>query len=262
MIQVFLRSHDPHSEGAKALADALEIPRVRHHQSRFRPHPSKLLINWGASLLPVELLTCRIINHPVMVVNATSKLRFLGCCSLIEDLVTIPYTTDKTKAIEWLSQGHTVCARQKLNASGGEGLVLFDAMDKFVEAPLWTLYIKKKEEYRIHVMDGEVISIQRKALKKDFDGGDAPIDHRIRNLANGFIFARDGVEPPQEVLEQSKLCISKLGLDFGAVDIIWNDRKQHSFILEVNTAPGLEGTTIDDYAKGFKELINKRQNLI
>lgn len=187
-----------------------------------------------------------------MVSTATNKLSFFQACSSIMDLVTVPYTTTQNRAIEWLSQGHTVCARQKLNASGGEGLVLFDHTDKFVEAPLWTLYVKKKEEYRIHVMNGEIISQQRKALKNGFEGEG---DHRIRNLANGYIFARNDIEVPQMVLDQSKLCVSKLGLDFGAVDILWNEKKQQSFILEVNTAPGLEGSTINDYAEGFKRYL-------
>jgi D-alanine-D-alanine ligase-like ATP-grasp enzyme len=42
-------------------------------------------------------------------------------------------------------------------------------------------------------------------------------------------------------------------LDFGAVDVIWNEKQQRAYVLEVNTAPGLEGQTVDDYARGIKE---------
>lgn len=248
-MQVFLRSHDQHSEGARRLAEALEIPRLRHHLSRFRPHHSKLLINWGASQLPQELLVCRVINDPTFVDMASNKRTFFRALSSMPEIATVPFTSDKTKAVEWLSQGHTVCARQKLNASGGEGLVLFDHTDKFVDAPLWTLYVKKRDEFRIHVMAGEIIAVQRKALKNDFEG---ETDHRVRNLANGYIFARNEVDPPKMILEQSLLCVGRLGLDFGAVDILWNEKKQQSYILEVNTAPGLEGTTVDDYANSFR----------
>jgi glutathione synthase/RimK-type ligase-like ATP-grasp enzyme len=41
------------------------------------------------------------------------------------------------------------------------------------------------------------------------------------------------------------------GLDFGAVDVIWNERQQRAYVLEINSAPGLEGTTIDDYVRYF-----------
>jgi D-alanine-D-alanine ligase-like ATP-grasp enzyme len=41
------------------------------------------------------------------------------------------------------------------------------------------------------------------------------------------------------------------GLDFGAVDVIWNAQKEKPYVLEINTAPGLEGQTIADYAAFF-----------
>jgi len=57
------------------------------------------------------------------------------------------------------------------------------------------------------------------------------------------------------VVEQASLAIAALGLDFGAVDIIWNNHYQLATVLEVNTAPGLEGQTITDYANYFRGLI-------
>ena len=43
------------------------------------------------------------------------------------------------------------------------------------------------------------------------------------------------------------------GLDFGAVDVLWNERQQKAYVCEVNTAPGLEGITLDNYLKEIKE---------
>jgi D-alanine-D-alanine ligase-like ATP-grasp enzyme len=40
-------------------------------------------------------------------------------------------------------------------------------------------------------------------------------------------------------------------LDFGAVDIIYNAKRNECYVLEVNTAPGLEGTTVEKYATKF-----------
>jgi len=45
--------------------------------------------------------------------------------------------------------------------------------------------------------------------------------------------------------------VSALGLDFGAVDIIYNEHENQYYVLEVNTAPGLEGTTVEKYAEAF-----------
>jgi D-alanine-D-alanine ligase-like ATP-grasp enzyme len=46
-----------------------------------------------------------------------------------------------------------------------------------------------------------------------------------------------------------------LGLDFGAADVLFNARRNQAYVLEVNTAPGLEGQTVNDYAEAFKEMI-------
>ncbi|MNY81884.1 hypothetical protein D3C86_2236870 [compost metagenome] len=50
------------------------------------------------------------------------------------------------------------------------------------------------------------------------------------------------------------LAVNALGLDFGAADVIWNDHRKQAFVLEVNTAPGLTGTTLEKYAKALKEI--------
>jgi glutathione synthase/RimK-type ligase-like ATP-grasp enzyme len=42
-----------------------------------------------------------------------------------------------------------------------------------------------------------------------------------------------------------------MGLDFGAVDIGHRLIDNQFFVFEVNTAPGLEGTTLDKYAKAI-----------
>ena len=50
--------------------------------------------------------------------------------------------------------------------------------------------------------------------------------------------------------------VKALGLDFGAVDIIYNEKENQYYVLEVNTAPGLEGTTLIKYAERFSKLWN------
>jgi glutathione synthase/RimK-type ligase-like ATP-grasp enzyme len=111
--------------------------------------------------------------------------------------------------------------------------------------------MKKRDEYRIHVGRRGIIAIQRKAIPN----GTEPIDTRIRNHHNGYVFLRNNVQPPQQILEQATAATNALGLDFGAVDIIWNNHYQLATVLEVNTAPGLEGQTIEDYANYFINLI-------
>ncbi|CAN5950619.1 unnamed protein product [Sphagnum jensenii] len=69
--------------------------------------------------------------------------------------------------------------------------------------------------------------------------------------SNGFIYARNNVFP--EILrdEIAIAATTALGLDFGAVDII-EDKNEKLYVLEVNTAPGLEGKTVELYAEAFR----------
>ena len=82
------------------------------------------------------------------------------------------------------------------------------------------------------------------------------VDFQIRNAANGFVFARNAIDLPDDCAVQAKKALAMTGLDFGAVDVIYNERLEQSFVLEVNTAPGLEGTTVDDYVAALGELVN------
>lgn len=290
-MKLFIYAHDMASEGSKVLSEALGGKRIRRAKSRFVGSPDKIVINWGCRAfadedIEKEIRKCRLLNSPEAVTFASNKLRFFQQFEG-SDVRHVPFTTDESVVKTWLQEGRTVCARQVLTGSGGEGLKIFDGTQAFVTAPLWTQYVKKKDEYRIHVLDGKVIDIQQKKLKlvkpaerggfegvRGMDGiydpatrrfeNDpnrdkecvAPIipnqDHRIRNLANGYIFARNEVTPPDDVLDQAKSVFNVLPLDFGAVDVIWNEKQKRAYVLEVNTAPGLEGSTIENYSKAFK----------
>ena len=119
-------------------------------------------------------------------------------------------------------------------------------------APLYVQYVKKKKEFRIHIgklPNGayKIIAEQQKVKKS----GQDPVDWRIRSHANGFVFQRQGIEVPSIVRHAAMRCLEATGLDFGAIDIIYTAGGK-AFVLEVNTAPGLKGQTVQDYANFFK----------
>ena len=59
----------------------------------------------------------------------------------------------------------------------------------------------------------------------------------------------------KSVKEQALKAIQALGLDFGAVDVGYNTRENKAYVYEVNSAPGLQGTTLTAYTNAFKELL-------
>jgi len=248
------------SQGAKALAQGLGIKRIKHVGSKFKGSQRKLVINWGCSELPPEVMKCRVVNSTDAVKVASNKLSFFRrMCEYNEEQpvgqarVSIPdFTADKNVVAQWLGE-HKVVARQKLQGHSGEGIVVLDVGDRIVDAPLYVKYVPKQSEWRIHVLDGVVVDIQRKARNREV--ADENVNWAVRNHANGFVYARnEGVAPPAMVEEQAILAVQVCGLDFGAVDIIYNDYRKLAYVLEINTAPGLTGSTLDGYVERFNVL--------
>lgn len=306
--------YKPASESSKALADALGIKRISHRNSKFKGAANKLVINWGASELPEEILKCNVLNTSKAVSIAANKLKFFEVmkpevninkrdvhikhsitkhetrvhhshdyvaglnvgdpCHVNPDWVIIDierpgipilelprtpkFTTSTVQAYSWLEEGFQVVARTILNGNSGAGIVFLEEAhleEPVVNAPLYVKYVPKKQEYRVHVFRGEVVDVQRKARRKDV--ADENVNWKIRNHDNGFIFARGEAlgDVPEDVLVQSKLAVAACGLDFGAVDVIFSDKEQAAYVLEINSAPGLSGSTLDGYVQRFRELM-------
>ena len=233
------------SRSARALADALGGRVLRLQGSTYRYDARNLHINWGNSQnSPYQ----GILNSAMYVSQASNKLSAFERMRI--EGVQIPEFWTRIEDIP--DDAFPIVCRTILNGHSGRGIVIADNRDALVPAPLYVKYMKKRDEYRIHVGRMGIIAIQRKAIPN----GTEPIDTRIRNHHNGYVFVRNNVEPPVQVLEQASRAIDALGLDFGAVDIIYNNHYQRATVLEVNTAPGLEGQTIEDYANYFRGLIN------
>ncbi|RUP39362.1 MAG: hypothetical protein EKK63_10210 [Acinetobacter sp.] len=249
---MYVYSHNQGSEGAKNLAEALKAVRIRHENSTFKGNASKTVINWGAHELPAEVAKCRILNKPEAVVIAANKLTFFNEMSRGDNCPRlVPFTTSVEQVNTWLRGGNTVVARTILNGSSGNGILFIEPNDMTIlTAPLYTMYVKKKHEYRIHFFNGELIDFQRKALRPEFKDGNE-INWRVRNVENGFIYVRNDITIPTDVFNQAQLCARKSSLDFGAIDLIYNEQSKQGYVLEINTAPGLSGTTVTNYANAF-----------
>tara|TARA_B100001063_G_scaffold227047_2_gene237157 strand:- start:5765 stop:6559 length:795 start_codon:yes stop_codon:yes gene_type:complete len=261
-MSLFMYPYKGGSASVLALAEEIGAKRIRRNGSRFKGNQEKKVINWGCSELPDEVKLCNVLNKPDAVAKASNKLSFFNAVrqfnnTSYDEYINIPmFTTSKDEAQHWLDRGYKVVERHKLTGHSGEGIKIKQDGDVLEDCPLYVMYVKKKSEWRIHVLSGEVVDIQRKA--RDRSVPDEQVNWLVRNHANGFIFARnEDVEVPSQVLEQAVTTVKALGLDFGAVDIIYNERGNEAFVLEVNTAPGLTGSTLTGYAERFKLLFGE-----
>lgn len=239
------------SKGAKALADALGIKQIRHEGKPMRFGGT--LINWGASHFKRKMEGFDILNKENAVTLASNKLATFKLLSAAG--VSVPdWTVDPDEVRIWLAEGYAAVARYKLNGHSGEGIEIIEGHqaweDHAEDAPLYTRYIKKKEEYRIHIFQGEAFFVQRKARKLDVPAEN--VNWKVRNLAGGFIFANVGVEVDDVARHEACAAVAALSLDFGAVDVILGTDGKY-YVLEVNTACGLEGTTLEKYVEKFQQ---------
>lgn len=261
MKNVKVLPYDIKSASAGALAEALECRRVNKNNTKLKGSSNITLVNWGNSILnSTELNKCTILNNPTAVGITANKFKFFELFKKSPDFLSIipDYATNTSKVNDWFVQDNKtiVVARTILNGHSGEGIKIFNLSDAedngFPRAPLYTKYIPKKEEYRVHFSRKTGIFFkQRKAM---VHGTEKP-NWKIRNLAGGFIYANQDVETPKVVDNVAEMFYNGLeagGLDFGALDIIYNERTDRAYILEVNTAPGLSGRTLEAYKDMLK----------
>lgn len=235
------------SASAKAIAEELDIKRVR--PTAIFANPPDRVINWGNSLVPSwQGQGEEWLNIPYSIAIAANKISTLNVLAHAK-VPVVPYTTKAAQAKQWLDEGHIVCVRHKLSGHSGEGLEVIEPKAN-VEVPpahLYTKYLGTRREYRVHVFQGKVIDYQVKGLRE----GTKDLNMFVRNHQNNWIYMRNRLGSFPLTKEMEEVCINAtkaIGLDFGAVDFC---TAPDIYVFEVNTAPGLEGTTLKKYVEAF-----------
>lgn len=164
-----------------------------------------------------------------------------------EGVSHVPYTTSKAAAQRWLAAtADAIVFARTPSGQGGSGIHVVRRGERLPDMPLYTKYIRKQKEFRVHVVEGSVIDVQQKKKRHG-----APDGALVRNLENGWIYAHEDVVEPTGLRDLGIGAVRAVGLAFGAVDIIWNEREDRCYVLEVNSAPGLCETTAKKYADAF-----------
>ena len=260
--KVILYPYNTGSHSARAIAQGLNTKCVRQNGT-YRFVPGHLPVNWGNSHVPrwgTPQAVQQMLNKPQNVVIASDKIQTFTQLATAMGNDLVPWTTNRRVASEWLANPiyrgklNAVVCRTLTRANSGRGIVLAKTPEELVNAPLYTRYKPKRDEYRIHassrfgVIDG-AIKLARNGVRET-DG----FNQYIRSHDNGWIFAREGLQIPAPVAAAAERAVSILGLDFGAVDIGFHPDHGIS-IYEVNTAPGVEGQTLANYISLFRRYL-------
>ncbi|MFW3388298.1 UNVERIFIED_CONTAM: hypothetical protein RF648_20120, partial [Kocuria sp. CPCC 205274] len=160
-----------------------------------------------------------------------------------------------------MEAGDTVYARATLTGHSGEGITVHQrgedgSVPVLPQNPLYTKAITgQRREWRVHIFKGVITYVQ---VKRRANGYQDNANYRedVRNHHTGWIYATENINPSDAVLRNAVAAVAALGLDFGAVDII--SRRDEAWVLEVNTAPGLTGTTLEIFTRNVVEFVNAR----
>ncbi len=164
------------------------------------------------------------------------------------EVPALPFTTNKQQVAQWLSEGAVVFARTLTKASEGKGIVILDSPGDIVGAPVYTKYRKKKKEFRVHVFKDQVVGVLEKRKRKEFNG---EVNTKVRNTANGYVFCSQDVVEPEGIRELALKASKVTNSDFRGVDIGYNEKLNELFVIEVNSAPGIEGSNIQRYVEAI-----------
>lgn len=234
----------------KSLSNEFNVLRIKENGSKYKQRSAHLVINWGNTKKP-QWLNGSMLNNYLSVYKAVNKIETFKALRDY-NIPTVEWTEDINIANEWFNNGEVVVERHIVNGSQGKGIRIIENTgdEEILPAQLYTKHIRKAREYRVHIFNGKVIDIQQKKRRRIED--EEVQDGLIKNLANGWVFCRDGITlPPQNIYSVAIDSIKALGLDFGAVDIL--SKGDNVYVLEINTACGLQGTTLLNYVNAIKE---------
>ena len=242
-MRIKVQAYGP-SKSAKELANYMGVKRLlTNGRSRFRARAGDIIVNWGN---PKQVhLKATYLNPLAAVKTASNKLSTFRALKAANVKVPV-FDTDCSFA----EDTDQVMARTTLYGHSGQGIVI-GTPSELPQAPLYVEMIATVYEYRAIVVDGKVVDFKQKLKKRDFEGDRS---EHVWNCDNGYVFARNDIRHPDDADYQAINAMSAIGLQYGAVDLI-EDEAGTVYVLEINTAFGLTGTTIQLVGDAINELL-------
>lgn len=230
-----------------------KIPQmVENHE-----HPD-VILNWGCASFRGLTAKGRIINNPSAVVLASDKRATFRTLQKAQ-IPTPDWTLSKEEALPWLEKSSVVCHTDARGHSAHGITLVARGSTELPDAQLYTRYFPKKSEGRVLVVrpmavEPATMFMEKRRVKPDRFSEfeiEKP-DHFVRTHQRGWIFARD-VERNEKACDLAISACRALGLDFAAVDVLI--KEDDIRIGELNTAPGLEGSSADFMALNLRKFL-------
>lgn len=234
MIHIHGVGHGAVSLSRWLATNGAEVARTRNGvgSAPTRFHIGDLLVNWGRAYRRPVPDNVRVLNPKII----GNKLRELVAL----DLRGLPIPGYSQVAIPgWLARS--------LHHTGGN-----DLLNPPRQPSYWTQKLDITTEYRFHIFRGQSI---RAGIKQPIPGVASHIWIRSYDAGWGLCYNVATRDIPKEARRLAKRAVEALRYDFGAVDI-GMVAGAGPVVLEVNSAPGLEGNTLSAYGQAILGMAN------
>jgi hypothetical protein len=214
--------------------DPSEIP----HSDGMPP----LVLNWGGSdALPADLVA---INRPEAVRIASDQVESLRRLGELA-----PRTVLRPDDLALLRSDRVVAKRRQGARGSGKVVIASDAAwSERVHHDLFQEFIPDRDEYRVSVLNGRVVS----AYAKHAPAGANPEDLRPD-------WTHEQVtQLPASVAAVAREGARRIGLDYAGVDVIVDRRTGQVHCLEANAAPGMSEQTLRSLYSHLQQTLRRR----
>ena len=261
-----------------------------------KPTNVKVIIGWGTKIKTAVNLpkSVKVLNHPNNILSNRNKLTALKYMKQANTGIPVADFYEADNVNRHLDQLPLV--GRKNYHQGGKGFWLCLTKDHVRRAinegaQYFQKYIPIKDEYRLHIFGEECIyatkkvertnmkeafieqqkekalnAAERKGMKVDektlsflldrlsAEQQEHP-DHIVKSNTRGWKFSKIKT-PKKELVEACVKALKALNLDFGAVDCCL-DEEGNPWIIEINTGPGLKGSSLEAWKKAFNNKIEE-----
>jgi len=150
--------------------------------------------------------------------------------------------------------------RETLTSSGSKGIVIFQEYEAFVQAladgrvtynSYWTPYFDFASEFRVHLLGGKI----GKIFRKEINDTDTLENIFIRNNDNSHFYRIKVEKTPEQIIKLAQAFHEYVQANFRnpvyfvALDIGIQKESGNPVFIEANSAPGLNESTAEIYAK-------------
>lgn len=231
----------------KSLANALGYVGRSERRALAKPNvPSDIpVILYGVTDIRLNLkIKGNKVLNPIEAIRAASGK--MGALKKLDaaNVLTVPTFKATTEV-------RPVYARKFIHHGGTDIVVVHKGENVPPTADFCTAFVPSTGEYRVHVLKDRIVHAQRKRLPEDTAVDKEEKDFPIRNHLRGWKFISYEPKDLDSLLYTTAvMAVATLGLDFGAVDILYGKDKKY-YVLEVNTAPGLEAISLAKWVEAF-----------